>query len=125
MKKLENYTREEWEDICTNCGKCCLIKLQDEETDEVYYTNVVCKYFDEETCHCTVYENRCELVPECLKLTKDNIQNISWMPKSCAYRQLFENRPPQKTKSIKGRCISETMVNPDNLEDYIVDWDDL
>ncbi|MBQ7304441.1 MAG: YcgN family cysteine cluster protein [Alphaproteobacteria bacterium] len=125
MKKIEEYTEEEWENICSNCGKCCLIKLQDEDTDEIYYTNVVCKYFNQETCKCSVYENRCNLVPECLKLTKDNVDKIKWMPKTCAYRKLFENAPDIKSKSIKGRCVSETIINPDNIEDYIVDWDDL
>ncbi len=125
MKKIEDYTNEEWENICTNCGKCCLIKLQDEDTNEIYYTNVVCKYFDQETCKCTVYSKRCELVPECLKLTKDNVDKLQWMPKTCAYRKLFENMPDVKHKSIKGRCVSETLVNPENIEDYIVDWDDL
>ena len=125
MKKIEDYTEDEWENICSNCGKCCLIKLQDEDTDEIYYTNVVCKYFDQDTCKCSVYKNRCELVPECLKLTKDNVSSIKWMPKTCAYRKLFENVPNIKNKSIKGRCISETLINPDNLEDYIVDWEDL
>ena len=62
MKKIEDYTEEEWENICSNCGKCCLIKLQDEDTDEIYYTNVVCKYFDQDTCKCSVYKNRCEFL---------------------------------------------------------------
>lgn len=125
MKKLKDYTKEEWENICNNCGKCCLLKLQDAETDEIYYTNVVCKYFDTEKCLCMVYDKRCELVPECLQLTPENVDKIKWMPKTCAYRALFENfKNPVKT-TIKGRCISENLVNPDNLEDYIVDWEDL
>lgn len=124
-KKLEEYTEEEWENICNHCGKCCLIKLQDEDTNDIYYTDVVCKYFDEENCKCSVYETRCSLVPECLKLNKDNVDKIAWMPKSCAYRCLFENRPQPVRKPIKGRCISEIMVTEDELEDHIVDWDDL
>lgn len=92
-KKLENMTEEEWEAVCNRCGKCCLIKLQDEDSGEIYYTDVVCKYFDFDTCECTQYQNRCTLVPECLKLTKDNVGKIGWMPKSCAYRCLIEGRP--------------------------------
>lgn len=125
MKKLKDYTEEEWEKICSRCGKCCLIKLEDEDTGQICYTNVVCRYFDEEKCACTVYDKRTELVPECLKLSKDNVDKICWMPQSCAYRRLFENRPKRAATTIKGRCISETLVNPDDLEDYIVDWNDL
>ena len=125
MKKLEDYTKEEWENICTHCGKCCLIKLQDEDSGEVYYTDVICRYFDEEKCLCTVYDRRRELVPECLELNKDNVKNISWMPKTCAYRRLFEKRPPCPKTTVKGRCISETMVRQEDLEDHIVDWEDL
>lgn len=124
-QKLEDYTEEEWENICTHCGKCCLLKLQDDETEEIFYTDIVCKYYDQEHGRCSVYENRCELVPECLKLTKDNIKNISWMPDSCAYRRLAEGREPAPFSSIKGRCISETEVSENELEDHIVDWDDL
>lgn len=125
MKKLEDYTPQEWESICNRCGKCCLIKLQDEDTGQICYTNVVCRYFDEKTCSCTVYDQRTELVPECLKLDKDNVNKLCWMPQSCAYRRLFENRPQKKCTTIQGRCISEKLVNPEDLEDYIVDWEDL
>ena len=124
-KKLEDYSETEWENICTTCGKCCLIKLQDEARRDIYYTNVVCQYLDSEICLCTVYDRRCELVPECIKLTKDNVDKIAWMPDSCAYRRLFENRPPVQKTTIKGRCISEKLVPEDELEDHIVDWDDL
>lgn len=125
MKDLRKIRSSEWEKICKRCGKCCLLKLEDEDSGEVYYTNVVCRYFDEESGSCTVYEQRCELVPECLKLTPDNISTIQWMPRSCAYRALLGNQPSLPPTSIKGRCISEAMVDPENLEDYIVDWDDL
>lgn len=124
-KKLENITDDEWESICTHCGKCCLLKLENADSGEIFYTDVVCKYFDSENCLCTVYENRCELVPECLKLTKDNVDKINWMPDSCAYRRVVEHRPPAKRQTIKGRCISEEKVPEDELEDHIVDWEDL
>lgn len=124
-KKLEDYTEEEWEQICAHCGKCCLIKLQDEDSGEIYYTDVVCQYFDNENCLCRVYKQRCELVPECIKLTKDNIDKISWMPDTCAYRRLVENRPQAKKTTIKNRCISEKLVKEEELEDHIVDWEDL
>ena len=122
---MKKYTKQEWESICRRCGKCCLVKLEDEETGEVYYTNVVCKYFDEETMSCSVYEKRTTLVPECLKLDVNNVEKIHWMPKTCAYRQLFEKTSSPIKTTIKGRCIKEKDINMDDIEDYIVDWDDL
>ena len=65
-KALKDYTREEWEAVCNRCGKCCLVKIQDDETDEIFYTDVVCRYMDMETCTCTRYDERCTLVPSCL-----------------------------------------------------------
>lgn len=124
-KKLSEYTTEEWEAICNQCGKCCLIKIQDEDSDEIYYTDVVCQYMDKKTCQCTKYTERCHLVPTCLKLTPQNIDKIEWMPQSCAYRALFEGRPKPKRKDISNRCISELEVKEEDLEDHIVDWDDL
>lgn len=124
-KNLSDYTPEEWEAVCNHCGKCCLIKLQDDETEDIYYTDVVCKYLDQNTCACTRYAERCTLVPTCLKLTPQNVDKISWMPQSCAYRALFENRPKPIRQSVSGRCVSEELVPEDALEDHIVDWEDL
>ena len=113
---------EEWEKIRQRCGRCCLLKLQDEETDEIYYTNVICRYYDTEKNLCTVYDKRCELVPECLKLTPQNVDNIAWMPKACAYRQLFDkDYKPQKLQPLQGRVISEALVAESELEDHITD----
>lgn len=122
---MKELTNEEWENICRRCGKCCLIKLEDEDSGEVYYTNVVCRYFDEEKMCCSVYDKRCELVPTCLKLSKENADKLPWMPKTCAYRELFEKRTSVARTTIKGRVVSETDVSDDELEDHIVEWDDL
>lgn len=125
-KKLtQTYTPEAWEKICRRCGKCCLIKLEDEESGEVYYTNVVCRYFDEEKMCCTVYDKRCELVPTCLKLTPENVDKLQWMPKTCAYRELFEKEVSPIKTTIKGRVIREDQVAEEELEDHIVEWEDL
>ena len=124
-KPLKEYTPEEWEAICNHCGKCCLIKLQDDDTEEIYYTDVVCRYMDTDTCDCTHYSERCKLVPTCLKLTPDNVDKISWMPKTCAYRALVEGHPRPQRQSIAGRCVSELLVSEDELEDHIVDWEEL
>lgn len=122
---MKKYNKDEWENICRRCGKCCLIKLEDEETGDVYYTNVVCRYFDEEKMCCSVYDRRCELVPTCLKLNQENVDKLSWMPKTCAYRELFEKSPSATHTTIKGRVVKETDVPEDELEDHIVEWEDL
>ena len=116
----------EWEKICDRCGKCCLMTLEDEDTGEIYHTNILCRYYDMENRLCTVYDKRCALVPNCLKLTPENVDKLPFMPKTCAYRRLFDaNYKQQPLKSIKGRVVSETEVNFADLEDYIVDWEDL
>ena len=125
-KKINEYTQEEWENICNHCGKCCLLKLQNEDTGGSYYTDLVCRYYDQERSRCSIYEKRCEIVPECLKLTPENIDKIEWMPQSCAYRHLFESKKDTgKTTTIKDRCISEDLVKEEELEDHIIDWEDL
>lgn len=132
-KSLEDFTSEEWESICDNCGKCCCIKLQDEDDDEIYFTNVVCKYFNHENCKCKEYARRTILVPECLKIDVNNIDKISWMPKTCSYRILFETKdlpewhplitgkPLEEKRSLKGKAICETTIDEDDLEDYIIE----
>lgn len=125
MKKIEEYTHQQWEDICTRCGKCCLIKLEDEQTGQICYTNVICKYFDLKNHLCRIYDKRTEIVPECLKLCKNNIRDIPWMPSTCAYLRLLENKPPVCSKPLDGRVVSEEDINMDDIEDYIVDWKDL
>ena len=121
-KNLNEIGLQEWEDICQHCGRCCLLKLQDDETDEIYYTNVICRYYDIEKNICTIYDKRCELVPECLKLTPQNVDKLPWMPKVCAYRRLFDdNYQQQNLKPLRGRVVSETMVTEEELEDHITD----
>lgn len=122
---MQKIKEDEWEAICNHCGKCCLLKLEDEETGDIYYTDIVCRYFDEEKMCCSVYEKRCELVPSCLKLTPQNVDKIAWMPKTCAYRKLFTKNNNMIKTTIKGRVISELEVKPEDMEDHIVDWEDL
>ena len=122
---MKQYTSNEWEAICSRCGKCCLLKLEDEDTGDIYYTNVVCRYFDEENMCCTIYDKRCEMVPGCVKLTPENVDKISWMPKTCAYREIFEKSPSHTKTTIKGRVVNQKDISEEDLEDYIVDWEDL
>lgn len=135
VKKLGEMNESEWESICDHCAKCCLLKLQDEDSGDVYYTDVVCDLMDSEDCSCTHYMERRSLVPECIKLTQENLAEIEWMPLSCAYRRLMEGRgladwhplvSGDKSSvhhagySVLGRFVYEKDV--DDIEERIVEW---
>lgn len=122
----DNLSEEEWESICDRCGKCCLVSLQDIDSNEIYHTNILCRYYDLENKLCTIYDKRCEVVPNCLKLNKDNVDKLPFMPKTCAYRSLFDkNFKAEALKSLQGRVVSEKDINENDLENYIVDWEDI
>jgi uncharacterized cysteine cluster protein YcgN (CxxCxxCC family) len=91
-KTLEEMSAAEWESLCDGCGKCCLSKLEDEDTGEIYFTSVGCRLFDAETCRCADYRNRLALVSDCVGLTPQNVRTISWLPGTCAYRLVAEGR---------------------------------
>lgn len=87
---LEDMTSTQWESLCDGCGKCCLSKLEDEDTGDIYWTNVGCRLFDAKTCRCSDYANRLTRVSDCVGLTPQNVRTISWLPKTCAYRLVAE-----------------------------------
>lgn len=136
-KTLDEMTEEEWESLCDGCAKCCLIKLQDDETDAVAYTNIVCQYMDAETCHCKEYHKRNELVPNCVWLKPEMLDEFFWLPETCAYRLVGEGkdlyawhplvcgdrgRVHSADVSVKGKVINELYVHPEDEQDYIVRW---
>ncbi len=92
-KRLEDMTATEWESLCDGCGLCCLTKLQDGDTGEVFYTDLSCPLMDTATCRCRNYEQRQQLVPDCTRLTPENVREFDWLPTTCAYRTLAEGRP--------------------------------
>lgn len=135
-KKPQEFTSEEWESICTRCGKCCQIKLEDEDNGDIFYTDLVCRHFDHETCCCSQYKNRCTLVPTCLKLTPENWNTIPWIPQDCAYNilnktgnlpewhPLVSGQPLPSERSVKGKVVSENLVPEDEWEDHIIEDED-
>jgi len=90
---LEEMAPAEWEALCDGCGKCCMSKLIDDDTDEIYYTTVACRLFDAGTCRCGDYANRFSEVPDCVQLTPENVRTIPWLPKTCAYRLIAKGLP--------------------------------
>ena len=136
-KKLAEMNREEWEALCDGCARCCLYKLQDDETGELFYTNVVCRLLDTYRCTCGNYPQRAKLVPTCLVLDPELVTRLNWMPKTCAYRLLAEGSPLPEWHplvsgdrnsvhragiSVRYRIVEEKDADMDQLEDYIVDW---
>jgi uncharacterized cysteine cluster protein YcgN (CxxCxxCC family) len=91
-KTLEEMSHAEWESLCDGCGKCCMAKLEDEDTGEIYFTSVGCRLFDSGLCRCTDYARRVERVPDCVGLTPQNVRTIRWLPATCAYRLVAEGR---------------------------------
>ena len=93
-KPLTKMSQDEWEALCDGCGKCCLNKLEDEDTEEVALTRVACRLLDDATCRCSHYENRHQFVPDCIVLKPENLDTHAyWMPLTCAYRLLWQGKP--------------------------------
>ena len=134
-KPLDEMNRQEWESLCDGCGKCCLHKLEDDETGEVHYTNVACRFLDPETIQCGKYLTRQRYVGNCVVMTPELLDTLPWMPSTCAYRLLYEGKdlfewhplvagnPDAIHKagaSVKGRVIDEREAG--DFEDHLADW---
>jgi uncharacterized cysteine cluster protein YcgN (CxxCxxCC family) len=135
IKKLAEMTSEEWESLCDGCGKCCLHKLEDEDSGKIAFTNVACKLINLNTCQCTHYNDRTRLVMQCLDLKQYNFAQYNWLPSTCAYRLLNEGKElpawhpllSGNTASVKraGVSISSYAIRESDsgkLEDHIMEW---
>ena len=134
---LKNLAPKEWEALCDGCGKCCLNKLEDDETNEIAFTRVACRLLDGKTCRCFHYDIRHQFVPDCVTLTPDNIEKIAyWMPSTCAYRLLHEGQPlydwhplisgtPETVHaagvSVQGWTVPEQEVPEDEWEEHVIE----
>ena len=138
-KSLREMSDSEWESLCDGCGRCCLVKLEDEDdASRTYFTDVGCRLLDGETCRCRDYAHRTSVVKDCVRLTPRNVGRIVWLPSSCAYRRLAEGKDllwwhplvsgdPETVHlagvSVRGRVgATEDEVAEDQLEDRIVSW---
>lgn len=136
-KTLRQMTSSEWESLCDGCGKCCLVKLIDNVTDELHFTSVACRLLDCNSCRCGDYKNRKDIVSDCVSLSPRLVKELQWMPSTCAYRLISEGKDlewwhpllsgtgetvHEAGISVQGRAISERNITDESLPEYIVDW---
>jgi hypothetical protein len=135
---LDAMSREQWESLCDGCGRCCLVKLEDEDSGAILATDVGCRLFDADSCRCRDYGNRSQTVPDCVTLTPKAVRTLRWLPPTCAYRLVAEGRDlmwwhplvsgDQETVvaagvSVRGRVFAgEDDVAVDDLPERIVNW---
>lgn len=138
---LAQMDHEQWESLCDGCALCCLHKLQDEDSGEVYLTAVACRLLDLETCRCQDYAHRSQRVTRCMMLRHEDTQVFDWLPESCAYRRLHEGHGlpwwhplvareaglvHELELSARGRCVPESTVDLSDPESwpFLDEWDE-
>lgn len=134
---LAALTPAEWEALCDGCGRCCLHKLEYEDTGEIAYTGIACRLLDLGTARCSDYPGRRKQVPDCVQLTPATLDSINWLPATCAYRRVHEGRglprwhplishDPETVRkagiSVIGRVLPETVVDEDDYDEHVVRW---
>ncbi len=137
-KTLDEMSDAEWESLCDGCARCCLEKLEDEDTGKIYFTHVACRLLDAGACACKDYQHRTDQVPDCVRLTAANVKTLNWLPPSCGYRLVAEGRDlywwhplisgdpntvHEAGVSVRGRVEGvEGEISADDLQDHIVQW---
>jgi uncharacterized cysteine cluster protein YcgN (CxxCxxCC family) len=136
-KKMTEMSKAEWESLCDGCGRCCLNKLEDWDNGDIYWTNIACSELDCDSCRCNSYENRFDVVPDCIDLTPEKVEEITWLPPTCAYQLVKEGKDlhdwhPLKSGdpntvhtagiSVRGKVVSEVGFTPEDYEDHLVTW---
>lgn len=134
-KRLDEMSHREWEQLCDGCGRCCMLKLEDEDTDEIYLTRLSCKLLDIGQCRCTDYDNRHQKVPDCLSLTPKMVRELSWLPDTCAYRLVNEGQDlawwhplvsgsaetvHEAGISVRDWAMPETTARAEELHKYLI-----
>jgi hypothetical protein len=134
IKSLAEMSRDEWESLCDGCGRCCLNKLEDEDTGEFLFTRAACKLLDLKTCQCSDYVNRAKIVPDCVTLTPKNVGRLGWLPETCAYRLLDAGKPlawwhplvsgrretvKEAGITVAGHAYSEDGISVDDLVEHL------
>ena len=134
-KSLDEMTHREWEQLCDGCGRCCMLKLEDEDTEEIYLTRLSCKLLDIGRCRCTDYAKRHDKVPDCLSLTPKMVAELEWLPETCAYRLIDEGQDlawwhplvsgsaetvHQAGISVRDWAMPETAARAEELHKYLV-----
>ena len=134
-KPLAELSRREWEALCDGCGRCCLVKLEDEDTGKIHFTDVACKLFHPGTCRCRDYARRARKVHDCVRLAPENVETIPWLPPTCAYRLRREGRDlpdwhplisgdPDSVHdghSVQGWTVPEFEVDEEDWEDHVIE----
>ena len=135
VKTLDEMSKTEWESLCDGCARCCMVKLEDEDSGEISLTRLACALLDVKTCRCSNYENRFALMPDCLSIDLEKVRQLSWLPSTCAYRVIEEGRDlawwhplvsgtpdtvHQAGISVKSFAMSEKRVKEQNYARYII-----
>lgn len=133
IKTLSEMTQDEWELLCDGCGHCCLVHLENEGSGEIYKTSVSCRLLDIKTCRCRDYENRFKKVSSCLKLTLENIEQVDWLPETCAYKLIAQGKEladwhpllndvvHEAGISVKAFAQSEEFIHPEQLHECVIE----